>query len=94
MLGVYRLSVFLCYNNKQSGEMLMKEKINNKYVYWGLTAFCVLAAIVFFFFCLYRWVRVKAWIVVVFQIFLPFIYGLAIAYILNPLVNNIKYLIH
>ena len=64
----------------------MKEKINNKYVYWGLTAFCVLAAIVFFFFCLYRWVRVKAWIVVVFQIFLPFIYGLAIAYILNPLV--------
>lgn len=64
----------------------MKEKIKNKYVYWGLTAFCVLAAIVFFFFCLYRWVRIKALIVRVFNIFLPFIYGLAIAYILNPIV--------
>ena len=64
----------------------MKEKIKNKYVYWGLTAFCVLAAIVFFFFCLYRWVRVKAFIVKVFNIFSPFIFGLAIAYILNPIV--------
>ncbi len=67
--------------------MLMKEKINNKYVYWGLTAFCVLAAIVFFFFCLYRWVRIKSYIVSFFSIFLPFIYGLAIAYIMNPMVN-------
>ena len=65
----------------------MKEKIKNKYVYWGITAFLVLAAIVFFFFCLYRWVRVKAFIIRVFQIFLPFIYGLAIAYILNPVVK-------
>ncbi len=65
----------------------MKEKINNKYVYWGLTAFCVLAAIVFFFFCLYRWVRIKSYIVSFFSIFLPFIYGLAIAYIMNPMVN-------
>ena len=64
----------------------MKEKIKNKYVYWGLTAFCVLAAIVFFFFCLYRWVRIKALIIRIFNIFLPFIYGLAIAYILNPIV--------
>ncbi len=64
----------------------MKEKIKNKYVYWGLTAFCVLAAIVFFFFCLYRWVRVKAFIIATFNIFLPFIFGLAIAYILNPIV--------
>lgn len=65
----------------------MKEKIKNKYVYWGITAFCVLSAIVFFFFCLYRWVRVKAFIIRMFQIFLPFIYGLAIAYILNPVVK-------
>ena len=64
----------------------MKEKINNKYVYWGLTAFCVLAAIVFFFFCLYRWVRIKSYLISIFRIFLPFIYGLAIAYILNPIV--------
>ena len=65
----------------------MKEKINNKYVYWGLTAFCVLAAIVFFFFCLYRWVRIKSYMIKFFSIFLPFIYGLVIAYILNPIVN-------
>ena len=65
----------------------MREKINNKYVYWGLTAFCVLASIVFFFFCLYRWVRIKAYLITFFQIFLPFIYGLVIAYMLNPVVN-------
>ena len=65
----------------------MKEKINNKYVYWGITAFCVLAAIVFFFFCLYRWVRVKSYVVEAVSIFMPFIYGLAIAYIMNPMVN-------
>ena len=64
----------------------MKEKIKNKYVYWGITAFCVLAAIVFFFFCLYRWVRIKSYLISIFRIFLPFIYGLAIAYILNPIV--------
>lgn len=65
----------------------MKEKMHNKYVYWGVTAFCVLAAIVFFFFCLYRWVRIKSYIIAIFNIFLPFIYGLAIAYIMNPIVN-------
>ena len=65
----------------------MKEKINNKYVYWGLTAFCVLAAIVFFFFCLYRWVRVKSYFIAALSIFTPFFFGLAIAYIMNPMVN-------
>ena len=65
----------------------MKEKMNNKYIYWGLTAFCVLAAIVFFFFCLYRWVRIKSYIISFFSIFLPFVYGLSIAYIMNPMVN-------
>ena len=66
--------------------ILMKEKINNKYIYWGLTAFCVLAALVLLFFIIYRWDYVLDFFKALITIFMPFIYGLVIAYILNPVV--------
>ena len=64
----------------------MKNKINNKYVYWGITAFCVLAAFVLLSFLIYRWDYVMNFISTFVAIFTPFIYGLVIAYIMNPIV--------
>lgn len=66
----------------------MKEKINNnKYITWGVTAFCVLAALLLIFFAFYRWEYIFSFFKTVVNILMPFIYGLGIAYVLNPLVN-------
>jgi predicted PurR-regulated permease PerM len=62
------------------------KKIDNKYIYWGVTAFCVLAAFVLLFFLIYRWDYFVNSIKTLITIFTPFIYGLVIAYILNPIV--------
>ena len=64
----------------------MKERINNKYIFWGLTAFCVLSAFGLLFLLIYRWNYVLDFFKTVLTIFMPFIYGLVIAYILNPVV--------
>ena len=63
----------------------MKEKIkNNNYLMWGLTIFCVLCALLVLFFAIYRWYYIRDFIVAILNIFMPFIYGLVIAYLLNP----------
>ncbi len=63
----------------------MKEKIkNNNYLMWGLTIFCVLCALLVLFFAIYRWYYIRNFIVAILNIFMPFIYGLVIAYLLNP----------
>lgn len=64
----------------------MKEKIQNKYVAWGITAFCTLAALVILFFILYRGNHIMNFILTIFNILKPFVYGLVIAYLMNPLV--------
>ena len=62
----------------------MKEKIkNNNYLMWGLTIFCVLCALLVLFFAIYRWYYIRNFIVAILNIFMPFIYGLVIAYLLN-----------
>ena len=65
----------------------MKEKFQNKYVAWGLTLFCVCAALILLFFAFYRWDYIFSFIKAIFTILMPFIYGLAIAYLMNPVVN-------
>ena len=64
----------------------MKERFENKYIYWGLTIFCVLATLVLLFFLIYRWDLVFDFFKTLLTVFMPFIYGLVIAYILNPIV--------
>ncbi len=64
----------------------MKEKFQNKYLAWGLTAFCVLAALMILFFIIYRSNHILNFINTIFSILSPFIFGLAIAYLLNPIV--------
>ena len=65
----------------------MKEKLQNKYLAWGLTIFCVFAALICLFFCIYRWDLIFGFITKVVDILMPFIFGLVIAYLMNPLVR-------
>lgn len=65
----------------------MKEKFENKYIAWGVTIFSVFAALILLFFAIYRWHYIAGFISTIFNILMPFIYGLAIAYLMNPVVR-------
>ena len=67
----------------------MKNKINteNKYVAYGITTFLVLASVIIFFFCIYRWHYIVKFLKMLLGILMPFIYGLVIAYLVNPMVT-------
>ncbi len=65
----------------------MKEKLENKYIAWGLTIFSVLAALMLLFFAIYRWEYITGFISTVITIMMPFIFGLAIAYLMNPVLK-------
>lgn len=64
----------------------MKEKLQNKYLAWGITAFCVLAALLILFFIIYRSTHILSFVGTLINILMPFIFGLVLAYLLNPLV--------
>lgn len=65
----------------------MKEKFENKYIAWGVTLFSVFSALILLFFAIYRWDCIFGFIQTLFTIMMPFIYGVAIAYIMNPIVK-------
>lgn len=65
----------------------MKEKFENKYIAWGVTLFSVFSALILLFFAIYRWDYILGFIQTLFTIMMPFIYGVAIAYIMNPIVK-------
>ena len=68
----------------------MKEKLNNKYLAWGLTIFCVLGALIMFFFAIYKWRFIVSFLASIIGILSPILYGLAIAYLMNPLVKFLE----
>lgn len=57
---------------------------NNKYVCWGVTAFAVLTSLLILFFAIYRINYILKFFISIISILMPFIYGLIIAYLLNP----------
>lgn len=66
----------------------MFDKIkNNKYIAWGVTAFLVSCSILLLFFIIYRINYIVSFLGTVLNIIMPFIYGLVIAYLLNPIIN-------
>ena len=65
----------------------MKEKFKNKYIAWGTTAFCVLAAMLVLYFLISKWRFLVMILKKIVNILMPFIFGLVIAYLLNPAVN-------
>lgn len=68
----------------------MKDKMQNKYIAWGVTLFCVFAALILFFFAIYRGDHIFSAIKTFFIILMPFVYGFAIAYIMNPIVRFLE----
>ncbi len=57
------------------------------YLYWGITAFCVIAACILVFLGLSYWRSIRGALKILLSILMPFVYGLAIAYLLNKPVN-------
>ena len=63
---------------------------DKKYLYWGITAFCVIACAILFFMALNYLDTVKQGITALFRILGPFIWGLVIVYLLLPLVRFLQ----
>ncbi len=62
-------------------------KWDKKYLYWGVTAFCVIIACLTFFWVIQRWDGVRAVFSSINSMLSPFIWGFVIAYLLTPLVK-------
>ena len=63
---------------------------DKKYLYWGITAFCVIACAILFFMALNYLDTVRQGITALFRILGPFIWGLVIVYLLLPLVRFLQ----
>ena len=60
---------------------------DKKYLYWGVTAFCVIAASVLFIFLLKDFSVIGSALGAFFRLVAPFIWGLVITYLLTPLLK-------
>lgn len=69
----------------------MKFRLNNKYVRWGLTAFCVIAASICFYYLMFHASNIKAGFDIIIDILMPVVFGLVMAYLLTPVLNQIEY---
>lgn len=61
----------------------MKYRWDKKYLYWGITAFAVIACCIVFYWCLSNWAGVKSFFGLLIRALSPIIYGLVIAYLLD-----------
>lgn len=68
----------------------MKFKINNKYFRWGLTAFLAIAAGIVFYYFVFHSSNIKASIKTITDILMPVVVGMAIAYLLTPILNFVE----
>ncbi len=59
------------------------------YLHWGMTAFCVIALSILFFFSLFRVGSLVQSLKTAMGVLMPFVYGGVFAYLLNPLFNRI-----
>lgn len=69
----------------------MKFNLNNKYVRWGITAFCVIAASICFYYLMFHGVNIKAALRSASDILMPITMGFVLAYVLTPVLNQIEY---
>lgn len=68
----------------------MKYRWDNRYLHWGVTAFCVIAASMLFYYGIFHMNTLIVGIKTFLQIMAPIIYGVAIAYLLSPIVNFLE----
>ncbi len=69
----------------------MKFHLNNKYSRWGLTAFCVLAASICFYYLMFHGVNIKIAFGKLTNVLMPILAGFVLAYLLTPVMNQIEY---
>jgi len=69
---------------------LKKYKWDEKYLYWGITAFLVIVSSILFFWILQRWHGIWDTIKLILKILSPFFWGMAIAYLLMPLMRILE----
>lgn len=69
----------------------MKFRFNNNYVRWGVTAFCVIAASICFYYTMFHGSNIKALFVAINEVMLPIVMGFVIAYLMTPILNQIEY---
>ena len=65
----------------------MRRDTFKKHLYWGLTAFAVVALSIVFFFSLFKLGSLLQFFHTLLSILMPFVYGLAMAYLLIPVFN-------
>lgn len=68
----------------------MKYRWDNKYLHWGITAFCVIAASMLFYFGIFQMHQLIAGVKKFLSVLTPVIYGAILAYLLCPIVNYIE----
>lgn len=68
----------------------MRFRLNNKYVRWGFTAFCVIAASICFYYLMFHGANIKIAFGKLFDVLAPIIVGMVLAYILTPVLNQIE----
>ena len=68
----------------------MRFRWDKKYLYWGVTAFCVIAAIIVFFLILSKISAIKGFFGIILKVIKPVLYGLLFAYLMNPLVKTFE----
>lgn len=68
----------------------MKFRINNKYFRWGLTAFLAIAAAIVFYYFMFHSSNIKSGINTITDILMPVVVGMAIAYLLTPVLNFVE----
>ena len=69
--------------------VFLKYRWDKKYLYWGVTAVCVIVVSLLVFAAIFEFKGVLSVIGFIFRILSPVLYGFAIAYLLTPLVNKL-----
>ena len=70
--------------------MRYKFRWDKKYLYWGITAFCVIAAAILFFLMITRFPDISGALNKLGKILSPFIWGLVITYLLTPIMLRME----
>ena len=86
MLYAARLSEYI----NLSGVWPMKFRFDKKYLYWGITAFLVIAASILFYYVLFHGASLSSGISTFVGIAMPIIDGLVLAYLMTPILNKIE----
>lgn len=68
----------------------MKFRIDKKYIHWGMTAFSVIAASIFFYYLLFHRESISSGFHTFVSVTMPILDGLLLSYLLTPILNGVE----